>query len=424
MTDAQTHRPWLPWVFWGLAASFYCYGFFHRVAPSVMVSELMRDFAVSAAVLGNLSAFYFYAYAGLQLPVGVVMDRFGPRRALTLAAILCGAGSLLFAEAETITTAYIGRLMIGAGAGFTWVGTLKIASDWFEPRRFAMVTGMTLSLGMMGAIFGQAPLAALVDVYGWRASLAGAAVFVFVLGALIFAIVRDGGPRHVPVSRGPGAGILAGLAVTARSGQCWLIAAFGCAMTAPMLAFAGLWGVPFLMEVYDLDRPVAAATTSLVLAGWAIGAPLVGGLSDRIGRRKLPMVIGGTLSMVTFAAVVYWPGLPLVATQILLFLNGLASSVMIISFATVREYTRPESAGSALGFTNMAVMASGAIFQPLIGGLLDAGWQGRMMEGARVYDVEGYQMAFLSLLITGIAGVVAVMMSRETWCRNIHQDLR
>ncbi|MCW9045636.1 MAG: MFS transporter, partial [Alphaproteobacteria bacterium] len=140
----------LPWLFWVLAASFYCYGFFHRVAPSVMVKELMADFAVSAAILGNLSAFYFYAYAGLQLPVGMLTDKFGARRVLAIAAVLCGVGSYLFATAETLPVAYLGRLLIGAGAGFSWVGALKVIAEWFPPHRFAMVSGMTLMLGMVG----------------------------------------------------------------------------------------------------------------------------------------------------------------------------------------------------------------------------------------------------------------------------------
>lgn len=148
--NAETRKVagYIPWLFWGLAALFYCYGFFQRVAPSVMVGDLMRDFSVSAAVLGNLSAFYFYAYASVQLPVGVLVDRFGARRVLALAALACGAGSALFGMAANIEIAYLGRLLVGLGAAFTWVGALKLVSVWFPANRFAMVSGMTLMLGM------------------------------------------------------------------------------------------------------------------------------------------------------------------------------------------------------------------------------------------------------------------------------------
>lgn len=421
MSGPRPAAGWMPWTFWGLGALFYCYGFFQRVAPSVMVTDLMRDFAVSGAVLGNLSAFYFYAYAGLQLPVGVLVDRFGPRRILAMAAMLCGAGSLMFAMADGISMAYLGRLLIGAGAAFTWVGTLKLASDWFEPRRFAMVTGLTLALGMAGAIGGQAPLAALVEVQGWRASLAGAAAFGAVLGVTIWLVVRDRGSAR---PGGGGRGILAGLAATVRTPQNWLTALFGCAMTAPMLAFAALWGVPFMMQAYGLERPAAAASTSLVLAGWAIGAPVAGALSDRIGRRKLPMLSGGIAAYLAFAVLIYVPDLPLAAAQALLFVNGLVSGVMVIAFAAAREHNAPENAGAALGFVNMAVMAAGAIFQPLIGWVLDLSWSGGVAAGSRVYAVADYRLAFLTLIGIGVVGMAAEVFARETWCRNIHEDLR
>jgi MFS family permease len=150
----------LPWFMWSLGALFFCYAFFQRVAPSVLVSDLMRDFGVGAAVLGNLSAFYFYAYAGMQLPLGVLVDNWGPRRILAGGALVCGLGTLMFATADTLGPAYLGRLLIGAGAGFAFVATMKLAGTWFPPRRFALMSGLTGMMGMAGAVAGQAPMAA------------------------------------------------------------------------------------------------------------------------------------------------------------------------------------------------------------------------------------------------------------------------
>ena len=196
-----------PWLVWGLAASFYCYGFFQRVAPSVMVGELMSEFSVSAAVLGNLSAFYFYAYASLQLPIGIRIDHWGAKRMLVGAALLCGAGSLLFAKADSLTMAYAGRLLIGAGAGFTWVGTLKLTAQWLPPKRFAMVSGMTLMLGMIGAVAGQAPLAAAVAVFGWRDTLSVAAFVAIALAALIWLISATAEPSRLSRTSSPSASV-------------------------------------------------------------------------------------------------------------------------------------------------------------------------------------------------------------------------
>ncbi len=413
-----------PWLVWTLAASFYCYGFFQRVAPSVMVGELMVAFSVSAAALGNLSAFYFYAYASLQLPIGVMIDRWGAKRMLVAAAFLCGTGSLIFAKADSLTMAYVGRLLIGAGAGFTWVGTLKLAAQWLPPKRFAMVSGMTLMLGMIGAVAGQAPLAAAVSAFGWRDTLSTAALVAFVLAVLIWLVVRDrvddtlGSVREADVGAQT-VGLLHGLMITLKNRQSWYAAIYGGTMTAPILAFAGLWGVPYLMQAYGLERPAAAASTSLMLIGWGIGAPLAGWVSDHIESRRLPMLFCSVIVLGLFSSLIYVPDLSLGTARTLLFLHGFFNGGMVICFAVSREHNKPEHGGVTLGFVNTMVMASGAFFQPFIGWLLDVNWDGGMKAGGRVYSVQAYDTALLSLIACGVIAVVMALLLRETRCRNV-----
>ena len=413
-----------PWLVWTLAASFYCYGFFQRVAPSVMVGELMVAFSVSAAALGNLSAFYFYAYASLQLPIGVMIDRWGAKRMLVAAAFLCGAGSLIFAKADSLTMAYVGRLLIGAGAGFTWVGTLKLAAQWLPPKRFAMVSGMTLMLGMIGAVAGQAPLAAAVSAFGWRDTLSAAALVAFVLAVLIWLIVRDRvddtlGPVREADAGAQAVGLLHGLMITLKNRQSWYAAIYGGTMTAPILAFAGLWGVPYLMQAYGLERPAAAASTSLMLIGWGIGAPLAGWVSDHIESRRLPMLVCSVIVLALFSSLIYVPDLSLGTARTLLFLHGFFNGGMVICFAVSREHNKPEHGGVTLGFVNTMVMASGAFFQPFIGWLLDVNWDGGMKAGGRVYSVQAYDTALLSLIACGGIAIVMALLLRETRCRNV-----
>jgi predicted MFS family arabinose efflux permease len=422
ITPENNRGSFYPWLVWGLAALFYCYGFFHRVAPSVMVDELMTDFAVNAAVLGNLSAFYFYGYASLQLPIGVMVDHWGARRMLVGAALLCGIGSLIFAKADSLTMAYVGRLLIGAGAGFTWVGTLKLASQWLPPKRFALVTGMTLMSGMIGAVAGQAPLAAAVAAFGWRGTLSAAAFFAFGIAVLIWLIVRDKPSSVQKEARTQTAGLLHGLKLTMKNPQSWYAAVYGGTMTAGILAFAGLWGVPYLMQVYGLERLAAAASTSLMLIGWGIGAPLAGWVSDHLGTRRLPMLISALSVLIILSIYIYVPDLPLEVTRTLLFLHGIFNGGMTVCFAAAREHNRPETAGATLGFVNTMVMASGAIFQPLIGWLLDANWDGVINAGNRVYSPEAYKMAFLSLVACSVVAVVMAALLRESHGRNVLSD--
>jgi MFS family permease len=420
MTDARrgARTPAMAWAVWGLTALFYAYGSFQRVAPAVMVPDLMAEFDASAAMLGSLSAFYFYAYAVLQLPVGLMLDRWGARRMMTMAALLTGGGGLLFAMAGTVGAANLGRLLIGAGSAFTWIGCLTAAALWFPPRRFALVTGLSTLAGMVGAVGAQAPLAALVAAAGWRDTMLWAAAFALVLAAAIAVVVRD--RPAAPAAGRPVAtlrGLLLGLRVAASDGQLWITALAGCMMSIPVLAFAGLWGVPYLMAAYGLSRPGAALIASAMMVGWAVGGPVFGWLSDRTGRRCRPMIAGATGALASMAAAIYVPGLSPVSVALLLFINGFMAGSMILAFAVIRERQGAGNIGSAYGLANTVIMGSGAVFQPLIGFLLDLNWDGRMVEGARVYSRAAYDLAFATLPAVFAVGLAAMLLIRETWCR-------
>jgi MFS family permease len=423
MTDASrgARTPPMAWAVWGLVALFYCYGSFQRVAPAVMVPDLMAEFAAGAALLGSLSAFYFYAYATLQLPVGLMLDRWGERRVMTAAAVLAGAGSLLFAIADDVGTANLGRLLIGTGSAFTWIGCLTTAAIWFPPRRFALVAGLSSLAGMVGAIGAQAPLAALVTAIGWRDSMLWGAAFAFLLAIAIAAVVRDRPRTRQAPGRPPATvqALAAGVRAAAADRQLWIAAFAGCMMSTPVLAFAGLWGVPYLMAAYELSRPGAALIASVMMIGWAIGGPVFGWLSDRTGRRRRPMIAGAVGACVTMAACIYVPGLSTVSVGLLLFVNGFFAGSMILVFAVIRERHGSGHIGSAYGLVNTVIMSSGAVFQPLIGLLLDLGWDGRMEAGARVYSRAAYDLAFGTLPAVFAAGIAAMLLIHETWCRPV-----
>jgi MFS family permease len=405
----------LPWSMWLLGAFFYCFGFFQRVAPAVMVDAMMAEFQVGAAIAGMLSGLYFYTYAPMQIPIGLLLDRFGPRRMLALFAALSCAGSALFASADSVSAAYVGRGLVGIGAAVTWVGALKLASLWFPPQRFAMITGLTLAMGMAGAVGAQAPLAAAVQAVGWRGTMWGAALVAALLTMVLALFVRDGSPGERAAA---GPSLAEGLRRVLRLGQTWLIGLYSLTMAAPMLAFAGLWGVPYLMQVHGLSRAEAAFTTSAMLISWGIGSPLTGWISDRMGRRKPALVITAALALILTATALYMPGLPLLARQGLLCLLGMASSGFVLSFATGRENVPAWASGAALGVVNTASMSSGAIFQPLIGWLLDLGWTGALESGSRLYGSAAWDSAFLVLPACQAVAVVAALAIRETHCRH------
>lgn len=415
--NTRAYSPGLAWSMWALGALYYCYGFFNRVSPSVMIEELMRDFEVGAAALGNLAAFYFYAYASLQIVVGIVFDRFGARLPLVAACATTAAGAWLFAVAPDIQTAYIARLAMGIGGAFTWVGALQLIADGFPPQRFAMLSGLTLFFGLMGGVFGQAPLGALVAIVGWRATSFGAAVFGVVLAIALALVVRSRPPQQQTHTQASTGSRLRGVVANPQS---WLLALYGAGTTGPILAFGGLWGVPYLMAKHGIDRTYAATLTTTLLIGWGIGGPLMGWISEKMQLRRPPMVVGSITVLVTLLLVLYVPGLPVWAAQILLLLQGLCSGTMVLIFATAREHNRPDSAGVAAGFVNMSGMGAAAVLQPLVGYLLDLGWNGELAGGVRVYPLAAYAWACAVIPVAVAGAVVAALFIRETGCRNVH----
>ena len=409
-----------PWLIWGLGCLFYFYECLLQVSPSVMSTELMRDFAVTNHTLGILSGIYFYSYAGMQLPCGVMTDYFGPRRLLTIATTVCALSTIAFGMTENFFMACIARLMIGFGSSFAVVGTLKLASNWFPANRFAFLTGMMVTLGMLGAIFGEAPLALLVDHYGWRHSMIIMGSIGIVVAILIFIFTKDHGShayQNASEDSKEEGTLGQRLLILLRNKQLWLVALYGGLMYTATPVICGLWGVPFLMLSMHLSKAIAANYISLVLFGWALGGPLWGIFSNRIGLRKPPLYIGCVGALLCSALVIFGAVQHKLLVQILLFAFGVFSSGFLPAFALAKELCNQKYIATALSFMNMMNMVGIAIVQPAVGFILDCLWSGEMAHHVRVYTVANYQVALAVLPIGMLVALLLLPLIRETHCK-------
>jgi MFS family permease len=409
-----------PWLVWGLGAAFFFAEYFARVAPSVMVPDLMRDFGVDALTLGSLSAFFYYAYVGMQIPVGILVDRYGAHRLLTLMSIFCGLGCFLFASAKGVGSAELGRLLMGFGASFAFVGSLKLAAVWFPATRFGLLAGLTQALGMLGAAVGQAPMSFSVMHFGWRPTMFAIAIIFMVLAIFMWIIIRDR-PPGVPVAHEPLASdknILAGLSNVLANPQSWWNALYVGLVYAPTAAIAELWGVTFLAQNYHLSRQVAATAVSLIFIGWGVGGPLIGWFSDRIQRRR-PLMLASALGCLVFLSLIlYLPiNTPIVILYSAMFLYGIFNTGVATSYAVASEINPRGIAGTSVAFANMASVIIGALFQPLIGWILDLNWDGKMQDGAPIYSAHAFHLAFLLFPICLAFSVVLVFFVKETYCK-------
>ena len=414
----------LAFLVWGLGAAFYFIGFFQRVTPAVITRELMTEFSIGAAALGNLSAFYFYSYVGMQIPTGLLVDRWGPRRVLTLGAGVAALGTAAFALSSSYAGAGFGRLLIGASVGVAFVAILKLAAHWFAPSRFAMISGLALLIGMLGAVSAGAPLRLSADIFGWRPVMLGGSVVTALLCVLMWWLVRDdpldkGYRSHAPTvaSHAAATSVMASLRAVLGYRNVGLMFFIAGGFSAPILVFGGLWGVPFLVTHYAVSTTHAALMTSGLLLAWGLGGPLCGALSDRVGRRKPVYAAGLAISFAGWSLVWLVPGLPLGLLYLLLLIIGIVSGGVILTFAFCKESTPLRLAGTTSGVANMGNMMGGMLLQPAVGWVLDRMWGGQMAGAVRVYDFAAYRAGFALMLVWLLASMLLLVFTRETHCR-------
>ena len=417
----------LSWMIWGLGAMFYVIGFYQRVAPGVMTVELMSDFGLSAAALGNMSAFYFYSYVAMQIPTGLLADHWGPRRLLTSGAAIASLGTFVFALAPDVWWANFGRLMIGGSVAVAFVGMLKLAAHWFPSRQYALASGMALFCGVMGAVFAGVPLRLLIDTFGWRPVMIVSAIVTGIVAVGIWWLVRDD-PKdkgyathaliHADTDRQIPSNVLAGIREVFRYRNTWLLYLVPGAVVGSVLTFAGLWGVPYLTTHYGMEKTTAAAVCSALLVAWAVGGPVFGGLSDHLGHRKPLYALGCLVLLLGWGVILLLPTLPVWLLVLLLILVGFFSGNMIIGFAFAKESAPGYLAGTATGVVNMGVMMGPMLLQPAVGWMLDRHWQGALDNGVRIYSLEAYRSGFGLMLIWLALALLLILFTRETHCKH------
>jgi MFS family permease len=418
--------PRLAWSVWAVAALFYLSGFYLRTSPAVMTTELMRDFGIAASQLGQFSAFYFYAYILMQIPTGVLVDSWGARRLLIAGAIGATAGTLLFGVTGDYAVASAGRALVGASTAVAWVVTLKLATHWFPRSRFAMLSGLGLMMGNIGALFAQVPLRLLVEQFGWRAVAVGSAVCVAAIGAAAGAIVANdpvdkGFASFAPDELQRGnvltlAGVVRDFPTIFTYRNTWLIFLAQGGFVGAMLAFTGLWGPPYLRQRFGLAATEASAVCSVMIVCWAIASPLAGQLSDTIGRRK-PIYLGGAIAAASGWSTLFFAPLPLAAFTVIAAVTSFSCGAVVVAFAYAKESVPVRFLGTISGAVNVGNMLGPTLLQPAIGWMLDRRWTGTIANGARVYSETAFQSAFTMIVAWSALCAVLIALTKETRCR-------
>lgn len=407
-----------PWLIWGLGAALFFAEYFARVAPGVITNELIRAFDVNMVALGGISAFFYYAYVPIQIPVGMLMDRFGPHRILTVTALICTLGTFLFATAQNVEIAYFARFLMGFGAAFAFIGALKLASIWFPPSKLGLLAGMTQALGMLGAAVGEAPMAYAVHELGWRHTMHSIGFLFLFMSIAIGLIVRDGPKRKNGTDKPryqAEVSLLQSVIIVLRNKQTWINGLYVGMLYAPTAAFGEFWGVAFLHNVYHIDTETAASAVGLIFIGWAVGGPIAGWISDKIQRRKPVMYGSALLGILLLGSVILLP-LPVPLVFVALFLYGMTNTGVAISYAVAGEINRKGVAGTSIAFANMTSVIVGAIFQPIIGWFLQLEWNGIKLNGIPEFSTMDYRIVLCVLPVFLVLALFFAYFVKETHC--------
>jgi len=422
----------------------YLLAFFHRVAPAVVAIDMMSDLKAGAVLIGLLASGYFYPYALMQLPTGILSDSWGSRKTITLFFLIASIGSFILGLSSNISTAIFGRVLVGLGVSTLYVCALKILSQWYKGEEFATMTGFLIAIGGIGLLVSTVPLALLSNAVGWRMPFILTSVITLVLALLIWFFVRNS-PQEIgmPVvvedslPKDPEVPLLGMPAVVeeSKSNQSkvpilksvikvlslkyyWPASIWMFCTMAIYLAFGGLWGGPYLMQIYQMTKVEASRVLSMIAVGMIIGSPLMGLLSDRIiKKRKIVVNVSSVILLVIMIFLYFWVStIPTIGLYLICLGIGIFSVGSIaIGYALIKDLFPIEIAGTSVGVANFFPFLMGALYQPLMGYILEL--NGKIGES---YTAIGYQNAFLVLLISSIIACVASFFIKE----NDHKSLK
>jgi len=408
------------WIIFSLLALQYLLVYFHRVCPALMAPELTDAFSIGGASLGILSSGYFYPYALMQLPVGLLSDAWGARKTITLFALFGAFGAVLFGLSPSFEVAMVSRIMVGFGLSAIFVPTLRICAEWFRPREYAGISGVLLAMGGVGWFVAATPLALITAAFGWRGTFIGIGCITAVLSALTWIFVadtpQDKGFAPILEHRSSVTGskqshMLDGLLSVLKNRDFWPIAGWFFFFGGMLFGFCGLWAGPYLMDSYSFSKTEAGNVLAMIALGTIVGSPLLGKFSDRvdIGRKKV-MFWSATILMlewiVLFAFREALPG-PFLY-PLFFFLGVFGNAVAVVGFAAAKDLFSIEMAGTAVGAANFFAFLGAGFYQPMTGFLMDLVGK---MNG--VYPSEAYRIAFTFFLVTSITHFFCMTRIKE-----------
>jgi sugar phosphate permease len=388
---------------WGLVALFFFYDYLLKFSVSILKPALMEEFNITTTDFGVIISMYMITYTIMQIPAGVLIDRWGPRKIITCAAITCGLGCLLFSHADTTFLLLIGRALIGLGASFSLVTCSKLAATWFNPNRFAFLFGFMVTIAFLGGMFGINLSTLVINFYGWRSGMEVAGIVCLFMALVMWFIIRDA-PSNSNVEPTQENSSIKELCLqlvqVTKDVQTWLSSIYAGLMFVPTTILA-FWGTAYLSETNNLSLELSGGLTSSIFVGWIVGSPAYGYMSDRLGKRKLLMFVSALSTLIFSTILIFCSGLSYMTIATLMFLVGFCSSGFAIAFTALKENYSVSLVGAALGFMNTINTLFEALSVIIVGKVID------MQFGCTL--CENYQYALIFIPASTLLSLVVLV---------------
>ena len=405
-----------------ISGLFFFYEFIQLTMFDTLSPFMMQEFSISAEAVSDISSWYFLAEISLLFIAGIIIDRVSTKRLILTFMTLCVSATFVFAASQTLWVAELCRFIEGLGAAFCFMCSLKLASNWLPERQLALASGLLVTMAMMGGHVSHEPLGHLIDSLGsWRQGIQYLGYLGIAIILLIAFFVQDANNADLKQSLDLKSidkkEELAKIKTALRNHQNWLAGLYTCLVNLPIFIIGSLFGTLYLTQAHGLSPDQARVISSLVFWGTIFGSPFFGLLSDRIGLRKAPMIVGAVLSLATMLLIMYLPspGYSLLFT--LFFALGFITSSQTITYPLISESNPTQITGTSLGIASTIIM-SGGLLQPVFGKLLQRHWDGTVIDGVAQYSLSDYNGAFLMLPIAFLLSIAISFMLKETYCQS------
>ncbi len=402
------NQKFLPWLMWALPLSFFAYQFILRLWPGLMMHQIMEQFSIDATAFGMLAAFYYYGYAGMQIPVAILLDKFTPRYVVFAFALLCGVATLIFTYTTHFYLALLARFLVGAGSAVGFLAVSKVVSEWFPKAQYARMIGLSFSFGLMGAIYGGKPVSALIEAHSWHQVALSLAAVSMAIGLTAYLVLRS--PENAPHGQEEEQYHLGNFKAILTSPLIWFLAISNLLMVGALEGFADVWGVQYLVNAYGLEKGDAAGLISFVFIGMLFGGPFLALLSKKFG--NYPVIAGCGFGMaLAFAGLLLGQGHHPWMLTLLFFLVGVMCCYQVIVFAAGANLVAAANLGVTVAFLNCINMLGGSFFHSIIGRAMDLFWSGAVAaDGVRIYELQAYKSALAIVPIAAVIGAVMVIL--------------